>query len=279
MHEEELNRFANTKIAKDLLSDLVSTGDLFKDKTYYGLQPDLKKQIALRLEKEERANAIWNKIYRYARIVSSFPYVRGVGISGSISKNVMAEDGDVDFFIITKPGRLWLCRSLLILFKKTVLLNSRKYFCINYLVDEDTLEIPDKNMFTAVEIRTLIPVFNSQLMTKFNKANVWVEDYLGEFDHSDKKMVEATYPRFKNIGEWFYSGWLGEKLDIYFMNLSLKRWKRKFGSFNKEKFELTMRTSRKTSKHHPLDFQNKVINEHEKRLNQYIPSSDLKQAI
>ena len=62
------------------------------------------------------------------------------------------------------------------------------------------------------------------------------------------------------------NGELGEKLELFFMGITIKRWKKKFSHFDAEKMELTMRSNRGISKHHPSDFQNKVLTEYAKRL-------------
>ncbi len=45
---------------------------------------------------------------KYARVIANFPFIQAVFISGSLSKHVMKPNSDIDFFIITKPDRLWL---------------------------------------------------------------------------------------------------------------------------------------------------------------------------
>ena len=75
---------------------------------------------------------------RVGTFIHRFPYVRGVYLSGSLSKHgITGKDDDLDFFIITKAGRVWAAKLLLIAFKKIVLLNSEKYFCINLLMSEE----------------------------------------------------------------------------------------------------------------------------------------------
>ncbi len=90
----------------------------------------------------------------------------------------MHEDGDIDFFIITKADRLWICRTLLVLYKKVFLLNSRKYFCVNYFVDENNLKIKDKNMFTAIEVKHLLSVYNPELIGHFKEINNWTNEFI-----------------------------------------------------------------------------------------------------
>src|SRR5688572_17576678 len=43
-----------------------------------------------------------------AKHIARFPFVRAVMSSGSLSKGYMDEKSDLDFFIVTKPGRLWI---------------------------------------------------------------------------------------------------------------------------------------------------------------------------
>ena len=90
-----------------------------------------------------------------------------MGISGSLSKGYYDDDGDIDFFIITSPKRLWIARTFLILYKKIFLLNSRKYFCVNYFISSNALEIEEKNIFTATELTTLLPMFGNGSFHKF----------------------------------------------------------------------------------------------------------------
>src|SRR5690606_3777846 len=103
-----------------------------------------------------RGNLMANKFSDIARkkakLISQFPFVRGVMASGSLSKGYADEKSDIDFFIITIPNRLWIARTLLVLYKRIFLLNSHKFFCVNYFVDEKHLGIEEKNLFTATEL-------------------------------------------------------------------------------------------------------------------------------
>ena len=178
----------------------------------------------------------------------------------------MYDGGDIDYFIITAPKRLWICRTLLVLFKKVFLLNSKKYFCVNYFVDEDNLEIIDKNMFTATEVSYLLPVFNEELILQLKQKNNWTKEYFPHFTHPLKLNINASKnKKWKGI-ESLFSEKMGDLLDLWLMKITFKRWQKKFKHFNSSKFELTMRTNRGISKHHPQDFQNKVLGEWNQRM-------------
>jgi len=234
---------------------------------HYFLLSKTKTVVEERLKKEALAKKTMNKAFFFSKLIGAFPFVEGVCISGSLSKGVLDKDGDVDFFIITKPSRLWVCRSFLILFKKIFLLNSHKYFCTNYFVDTNNLSIPDKNRFTATEISYLLPVVNYNVYKKFMQANTWVKDFLPNVPLKDDTHCKTKSKNLlKHFVEFILEGNLGEWADNFFFKLTLKQWKRKFPAFNEEDFNLNLRTRKTVSKHHPRGYQQKVLKAQEEKI-------------
>ncbi len=213
------------------------------------------------------------KVKRYAKLVSKFPFVEAVCISGSLSKGILTNDGDIDYFIICKPNRLWLCRTLLILYKKIVLLNSKKYFCVNYFIDTTNLTIPDKNSYTATEIATLIPVNNIDVFKRFLNTNNWVYQQFPNFiETRTTALTTSKKNKLALMLEKMCDSNLGDKLDTYFFKLTLKIWKKRFPKFDDTNFDLNMRSKKTVSKHHPQGFQTKVLTEMEIRFNRLLSS-------
>jgi len=271
---EEILKFSPAKLPpaelNSQLNKLTTSGKIHKHENYYLPAFSSVNNVLKRKENEKRAKSIEQKVKRYSKLISRFPFIRCVCISGSYSKGVITVDGDVDFFIITQPGRLWLSRTLLVLFKKLILLNSRKYFCVNYFIDSDHLEIPDKNLFSATEIKTLIPAYNHSLYLQFIKANSWINELLPHSTSIHKKETsEYKASGFKRFLEKILNGKMGEKLDELCFRITLKRWKKKFKHFNEEDFDLNMRTKKNVSKHHPQGFQNKVLKALDERLKRF----------
>lgn len=207
------------------------------------------------------AQKIMKKAEKNARFIANyFPFVRAVCVSGSLSKGYFDEESDVDFFIIAKDGHLWTCRTLLILYKKIFLLNSKKYFCLNYFLSENYLEIEEKNRFTATEITTLLPLCGKETLQKFFESNQWVERYF-----PNRKMdLEKTRVLQKNILSRFLerllSGKAGKFVELYFFKITFNVWKKRYGEkLSAEDFAIAFKSSKKVSKHHPSNFQKKVI--------------------
>ncbi|MCB9169832.1 MAG: hypothetical protein H6594_05695 [Flavobacteriales bacterium] len=173
LRPEEVVRFADSSMSDDrILGDLVEQ-QLVRSIDGYLLMNNNTGMLDQRRTDEVRAQARMGKARRMSRLIGAFPFVRGVLLSGSMSKGRLASDGDIDYFVITRPGRLWIARTLLVLFKKVFLLNSRRYFCVNYFVDEDHLTIEDRNRFTATELVTLIPTNGKAACAAFFAANDW----------------------------------------------------------------------------------------------------------
>ena len=218
-------------------------------------EDSLKRQSA-----EQHFESVRSKIERSCRRVARFPFVRGVALSGAVSKGLMTTDGDVDFFIITKPGRLWLCRTLMVAYKKIFLLNSRKYFCVNYFIDTDHLALPDQNVFTATELAYLLPTYGMEEMDRFRQTNGWYQSEYPEFEHPlTVSVVTRDRKWFKGVCEWMLGGWVGRRLNRFCYRITLKRWRHKFGHMSDEEFELALRSEDHVSKHHPSNFQTKVL--------------------
>lgn len=265
--KEELIKYSSCQIEDpsnlfDLtLQELVEDGMIKNEDGFYYVFDD-KNKVKRRKEGSQKAEALMPKALRTAEFINKFPYVEGVGISGSMSKGVLHEDGDIDFFVITTPNRLWVARTLLILYKKIFLRNSRKYFCVNYFIDTNNLEIQEKNKFTAMEITTLIPASGVSLKDFF-KENDWVKSFHANYDHVPSQLRKKRKPWWSRGWSKILNGKLGEWADERCMRMTLRRWKRKFGSFDHDKFDLTMKSRKYVSKHHPQDFQNKVLNKYE----------------
>jgi hypothetical protein len=261
IHNSEFN-------VQDALTELTDIGIVSTFEGYYFLNTKEKSIVAERLKKEALAKKMMRKSSFFSKLIGGFPFVEGVCISGSLSKWVMEEDGDIDYFVITKPHRLWICRSFLIIFKKVFLFNSHKYFCTNYFVDTNNLTIPDENIFTATEVSYLLPVINYHAYEQFMSANIWIKNHLPNTDLRGNEICndENSKNILKRFSEFVLSGSLGEYADNLFFKITLKRWKKKFPHFNQDDFNLNLRTKKSVSKHHPRGYQQKVLQQYEERM-------------
>ena len=142
-------------------------------------------------ERRQKGNAKAAGLIAIARKVGDllirFPYVRGIAISGSLSKNFADDDSDIDLFIITAKNGLWIARTIMHCFKKlTFLVKKENYFCMNYYIDEEDLVIHENNIYTATEVATLMPLCGDTVFEQFYTANAWTRSFLPKEKPIDK---------------------------------------------------------------------------------------------
>jgi predicted nucleotidyltransferase len=209
-----------------------------------------------------RAEKMLKTARKISRILIQFPYVRGVAVSGSLSKNYADENSDIDLFIITTANRLWIARTMMHLFKKlTFLVNKQNFFCMNYYIDEQGLEIIEKNIYTATEIVTLIPMEGTCKFDDFFAANAWTANYLPNALTQISTSHDRTASWFKRFIELMLNNRLGDHIDNKLRNITAKRWKKKTqqNKLNMRGVVMSMKANKHYSKPDPLSYQNKLI--------------------
>lgn len=260
---DEVRRFLdedepNEADVADALQDMASAGIIENHGDHFGFG-DVAANTVVRLADNRRAEERMITARRMSRRIAAFPFTRAVMLSGSISKGRCAPDADIDFFVITAPGRLWLARTLLVAYKKIVLLNSHRDFCLNYFIDTDHLAIEDRNRFTATEVMTLVPTANGTLCDAFFAANTWAQRALPNHPVPDTRHTYDRTPRLKRWLERLLNTGLGDEIDEWCMLRTLRHWKSKFATMDHADFNNALRTRKYVSKHHPQHFQQRVL--------------------
>ena len=223
--------------------------------------------------KRKKANALAAEqmviAKRAAKILSKFPYVKGLAISGSLSKNFGTEKADIDFFIITAANRLWIARTIMHLYKKFTFLTGRdNWFCMNYYVDEAVPGIEEKNIFTAIEIATLLPMYGKTAIDNFVLANSWSAAYFPHSPVVTNNVPETKKGFISRFTEKIFAYGLGNRIDNQLMKITGNRWKKKAerNQKNVKGNPLGMKVSKHCSKPDPKNFQDKVIAAYQKKL-------------
>lgn len=214
--------------------------------------------VKKRVNGNYEAKKIMPKVKKVASFISKFPFIKGVAVSGSLSKGYYDEKSDFDFFVITKSKRVWISRIFLAIYKRLFLNNSYKEFCVNYFVSTSTLEIEEKNRFTATEIATVIPLFGKTEFSDFYKANTWVKNYFPNItpkkNEHEIKLIKK--PFLTKILEFLFDNSLGTVLNYFVMKQISKRWKFRYRNKKNDPYK----SKDEISKHHPDNFQQKVLN-------------------
>lgn len=196
---------------------------------------------------------------RYLRILSKIPWVRMIGISGSVAAFNASEDDDIDLFIITATKRLWLARTvdwfllnLLRVRRNASSSNVNNKLCVNYYLAEDQLGLENRDVFTANEIARLIPIHDKGVYKYFINSNSWVKNHLGNFWRSfqmNNSNLQRLLPRFRFIPIDWVEFVLAKAEKQYMMPKMT-----------------TEHVNRHEVRFHPKDARQRVLREYEKRL-------------
>lgn len=266
LQAEEIRRSCQVPCTTDdILENLhrqVSEGRVYSHEGFYATLPDIAAIVQRRKEGNTKAAAEIPQARRAGRFIYAFPFVRFVGISGSLSKGFSDHQTDFDFFIITRKDRLWISRTLLHFFKKFTFLTGHQHnFCMNYFIAEDALQLEEKNIYTATELMTLIPVCGDETYRELLKANAWIHHFL-----PNQKPVTET--EVDDRQGWIKKSWSGlinllhpSGVNRLLMRLTDAKWRRKWAGkgYPAEDYNLAFRTTINISKNHPANYQKRIL--------------------
>jgi len=111
-------------------------------------------------------------------LLSYFPFVEFVGITGALSmRNPSAQVEDLDYIVVTRPGRVWLSRAIIILLVRLMRLRNIE-ICPNYVLASDQLVQTRQDLYIAHEIAQVLPLSNQNLYQQLRDQNRWVFEHL-----------------------------------------------------------------------------------------------------
>lgn len=147
----------------------------------------------------------FRKCRKFLSPLRFFPYVRAVAVSGSQALLNVQASSDIDLFITTKKNRIWLTRLVVSLYFQ--ILGQRRHgdktanrFCLNHYLGEGLTITQDRNLYTAVEYASLIPIVGHEVLEKFWRENGWIGEYMKGGGYGGLNAF-TTLP--KNITETF----------------------------------------------------------------------------
>lgn len=134
------------------------------------------------------------KIIAYSlRII---PFIRLIGVSGSLSMENAGKRDDLDLFIITQKNRLWISRILVLgiifLFGKRRKRGqegreSAGKVCVNLLLEDDRLTFSSRNIYLAHEVLQMKVLWEKDgIYSQFLENNEWVFKYLPNWKSKGK---------------------------------------------------------------------------------------------
>lgn len=187
IHKWLIGKKASLQQVQKALEKLLKKEKIGLSKGYYFLI-SRKKVVKKRLEKEVVSEKHLKTAKYFGLLFRLIPWVKLVGISGSLSMMGSAKTDDIDLFIITSTNRIWVTRLCLIFLteltglrrkRREKLLSATGKICINLILEESNLAQYKKNIYLAHEVLQMRPLWQKdEVYTNFLHSNDWAFNYL-----------------------------------------------------------------------------------------------------
>ncbi len=183
--------------------------------------------IAVRTAREQASQHLWPLAVHYGNWLAHLPFVRMVALTGALAmRNAADDDDDLDYILVTTPGRVWIARAFAILLVRLARMQGKE-ICPNYVLAETSLEQEWRNIFMAHEIVQMVPLYGYSLYQRFRSANHWVEQELPNAEDTYYSEPERPlgwfWGRIKSAMEMILGGSVGNKIEHWEYQRKLQR--------------------------------------------------------
>jgi hypothetical protein len=226
---EEIHRYLVGEVAtvEQVQAALADSTRLARHIEFYSTYHTLRGRseiVALRQQCSATARRVWQTAVHYGAWIARLPFVRMVAVTGALAVDNVREADDIDYLIVTAPGRLWISRAFVILLVRWAARLGHD-ICPNYFLSERALQLDDRSLFTAHELMQMIPLAGEELYQQMHALNPWAREWLPNVDGAARRVPVAPvrgYP-VKALVEAILDTPLGDWLESWEMRRKIAR--------------------------------------------------------
>jgi len=175
---KEIHRYLTGLCATaEQVEQLLQEGAFLSRVGEYYMLPAREMLADVRRRREQISNRLWPKALGYGRIAAGIPFVRMLAVTGSLAMNNVENNPDIDYLVVTAPGRLWTVRAMLLALARMAALHGVR-ICPNYLVTERAMVFPDQTLYAAHELAQMVPLFGMHVYAQLCSLNRWKDRFL-----------------------------------------------------------------------------------------------------
>ena len=198
----------------------------------YYMLPGREAIVAIREERQAKAERLWPRAGHYRRPIARMPVVRLVAGTPPPAGHNVGPQEDIDYFVVTADDRLWVCRAFVILIVRWAARRAVT-LCPNYFLAERALRIQTRNLYTAHEITQMIPLFGLPVYHTLRRLNPWTHRFLPNACEAPvipgyvKDALEEPLPAANNhFLEHLFNTPIGRRIDRLEMSRKIRRFQR-----------------------------------------------------
>jgi hypothetical protein len=184
---------------------------------------------AVREARQGSSARLWPLARRWAAVIAGLPFIRMVAVTGALAVDNAPEDDDIDYLIVTAPGRVWLARALVVAVVRAARLLGVG-LCPNYVLAGTALRQRRCDLFIAHDLAQMVPLVGHDVYAEMRAANPWASDYLPQAQHPLRREPELRLSGWQSIvqrgGERLLGGRLGAALERWERDRKLRKFAR-----------------------------------------------------
>jgi hypothetical protein len=171
--------------------------------------------VEVRQRRDMASSRLMRQARAYGSWIARLPFVRMVAVTGSLAVDNAEADDDVDYLIVTAPGRVWLARAMTMLIVRLARLR-RLTLCPNYLLSESALALSERDPYTARELLQMRPIAGNRVHERMLAANAWCHDLLPNWRVGSVAKNESP-SLLGQVGEHLFGGRLGDEIERWLL--------------------------------------------------------------
>ncbi len=194
----------------DLLQELAAgEGRFWLQKYGFYCLPGRTELVEIRRERLVATEMLLKKARQAAHLIAGVPGLRAIFVCNSVGAQTATQESDIDFFIITEPGKIWRVRFWTNLILR--LFGLRTYgvclpqrICLSFYIDQlaldlSPLRIADNDIHLAYWLHQMVPMYDPErLYDSLVAANQWTNPFVPRI----KLAWGAEYIRALSLGTW-----------------------------------------------------------------------------
>jgi hypothetical protein len=181
---------------------------------------------AVRDERQRSSAQLWPAARRWATVIGWLPFVRMVAVTGALAVDNAPAGDDIDYLIVTVPGRVWLARALAVTVVRLARL-LRVGLCPNYVLAYTALSQQRRNLNIAHDLAQMVPLVGHRVYAEMRAANQWAGDYLPQARRplraEPELRLNGWQAALQRCGEWLLGGRLGDALEGWERDRKLRK--------------------------------------------------------